>query len=101
MARKWVDALRSGKYKQTTEGLLSKTEVDGTKSYCCLGVLREIQGGLPYCHEATASLLPEHACGLSGREMGQLADLNDGTGSDGKSHSFAEIADIIEESYLK
>lgn len=31
---KWIEALRSGKYKQTTEGVL----YDGN-AYCCLGVL--------------------------------------------------------------
>lgn len=39
--RKWIDALRSGKYTQTT-GMLGEINDNGTRSYCCLGVLCEI-----------------------------------------------------------
>lgn len=39
---KWVEALRSGKYKQG-KGFLKYHNYDlGTDSYCCLGVLCEI-----------------------------------------------------------
>lgn len=41
MKTKWVEALRSGKYKQTT-GLLKDAE-----GYCCLGVLASINGHEP------------------------------------------------------
>ena len=34
--QKWVEALRSGKYKQATNRLKSN------KGYCCLGVAKEI-----------------------------------------------------------
>lgn len=37
---RWVKALRSGKYKQTT-GTLKEIEVGNGVSFCCLGVLRE------------------------------------------------------------
>lgn len=37
LAKKWVKALRSGKYKQTTDNLQDET------GHCCLGVLCEIQ----------------------------------------------------------
>jgi hypothetical protein len=37
----WLDALRSGEYKQG-QGRLRKTEDDGTFSYCCLGVLCDL-----------------------------------------------------------
>lgn len=40
IADKWVAALRSGEYKQTTK-MLCKIE-DGVKSYCCLGVLTDM-----------------------------------------------------------
>ena len=40
-AMKWVKALRSGKYKQAT-GFLKVKEDSGDCSYCCLGVLGEI-----------------------------------------------------------
>lgn len=37
-AKKWVKALRSGKYKQTQKKLKDET------GYCCLGVLCEVAG---------------------------------------------------------
>lgn len=39
--KKWVKALRSGKYKQG-QGLLKQTTEQNTISHCCLGVLCEI-----------------------------------------------------------
>jgi hypothetical protein len=42
--RKWVDALRSGEYEQTT-GVLRKADGDGNVvGYCCLGVACEVSG---------------------------------------------------------
>lgn len=41
IAKLWIDALQSGDYRQTT-GALCRTAKDGTKSYCCLGVLCEL-----------------------------------------------------------
>lgn len=38
-AKKWLNALRSGKYKQTTGTLEDNDFVDGAR-YCCLGVLQ-------------------------------------------------------------
>jgi len=37
----WVDALRSGEYKQGYKDLF-KIDSNGNKSYCCLGVLTEL-----------------------------------------------------------
>lgn len=37
----WVDALRSGKYRQTS-GFLKQNEATGEAKYCCLGVLCDI-----------------------------------------------------------
>lgn len=39
---KWLEALRSGKYRQTT-GRLRREEKEGT-GYCCLGVLCDLSG---------------------------------------------------------
>lgn len=39
----WIDALRSGKYKQA-RGALARVDEDGCTSYCCLGVLADIAG---------------------------------------------------------
>lgn len=98
--RLWVDALRSGKYRQATKQLRSGD------AFCCLGVACDISGldrwrsaEMPfYLHENR--MLPAEVqkwLGLSGKLGGYgvrirtyLADLNDS----GK--SFAEIADIIE-----
>ena len=41
--QKWIDALRSGEYKQGYK-YLRQTEEDGSISYCCLGVLCDIAG---------------------------------------------------------
>lgn len=38
---KWLEALRSGDYKQA-KGALVKQAEDGSKSYCCLGVLCDL-----------------------------------------------------------
>lgn len=104
--RKWVEALRSGKYKQTTQVLH-----DG-EGYCCLGVLACVAGKTPdqLGIEETLVHFPDvmkfvglsddNAPYLTRRadpddlddydETDCLADINDA----GK--SFAEIADIIE-----
>lgn len=41
LIRKWVTALRSGKFTQARTKL-ARINADGTMSYCCLGVLCEI-----------------------------------------------------------
>jgi hypothetical protein len=41
MKTKWVAALRSGDYQQG-KSRLRKVELDGSESYCCLGVLCDI-----------------------------------------------------------
>jgi len=41
LIRKWIAALRSGKYKQTHEALCVEN-ASGQKAYCCLGVLCEV-----------------------------------------------------------
>jgi hypothetical protein len=38
---KWVEALRSGKYRKG-RGVLTEVKKNGTKNYCCLGVLCEL-----------------------------------------------------------
>ena len=85
---KWVEALRSGKYKQTTKVLRN---FDG---YCCLGVLREVMDP----HDTTSlegagEMLNEDQiarANLSHKRARELAEMNDG-GCD-----FNEIADTIE-----
>lgn len=99
--RKWVEALRSGKYEQG-KGYLCR---DG--KYCCLGVLCEVMGlekkmdstdeGLVvFGHHLTAALDP-HAratvglvSALGTHKSDSLSELND------SGLTFAQIADIIE-----
>jgi hypothetical protein len=99
-AQKWVDALRSGKYRQTVKVLRN------VFGYCCLGVACEvaIKNGLQLkvegdLFDGKGSWLPERvtkwlglhdACGKpdSGPALTELNDM-------GK--SFSEIADYIEE----
>ena len=75
---KWIKALRSGKYKQSTEGYLRSIIEDNQLAFCCLGVACEIgitnaQKNSFYTVENTFTedkFLPEHVqvC---------LAELND------------------------
>lgn len=108
--KRWVEALRSGKYKQAhgqlTHGI----------GYCCLGVLCEVEkfpewdgkyifaevpdnAGRSICDE---NELPEHILarvGLSQNDQVTLIRLNDGHIREGKiveAVDFPEIADYIE-----
>jgi len=102
--QKWVDALRSGKYTQAL-GYLERDD-----KYCCLGVAEHINGGV---HNTFASGLnkenlkyyfndeffkSEIPVKYNGKKV-LLSSLNDGL--DGyESHTFEEIADIIEDNFL-
>lgn len=45
--RKWVEALRSGRYEQTS-GTLAAVDIDGKiTGHCCLGVACEVAGIVP------------------------------------------------------
>ncbi|CAB4150335.1 hypothetical protein UFOVP568_15 [uncultured Caudovirales phage] len=104
----WVEALRSGKYKQGQKFLFD----DGTQSYCCLGVNCLIQGqqlvapydkfdapmGLPKLHDAMTwwevKPLREDVDSPRVKYKGRwkrLTDLNDDVGL-----TFEQIADLIE-----
>lgn len=45
----WLEALRSGRFPQTDARLCNISPEDGSRSYCCLGVLSElaIENGVP------------------------------------------------------
>jgi hypothetical protein len=94
--KQWVEALRSGKYKQGREYL--RTELsDGSYSYCCLGVLCDIREV-----DLWNSLYPSYDDGelpnstildkvkLDFYTAQELADMND------EGSSFGEISDWIE-----
>ena len=96
LKQKWVKALRSGRYKQTT-GMLQLG-----RAYCCLGVLCRIAGArkrprtneFVWRGEADWSELPDTMradLGLDLKAEGHLVNMNDG----GK--TFDQIADYIEE----
>lgn len=99
-ATKWIDALRSGKYKQIKNTLCR----DG--GYCCLGVLGHINGLSDHIMSEFDDLfyeripkdnLPKELF-LSQEDTGKrdiqavVAQLNDSAG-----YSFSEIADWIEQ----
>lgn len=96
----WVEALRSGKYRQTKSKLKARNG-----AMCCLGVLADLAGcewkydpdGKKYLANDEAGFAPFEAMdfvglkeGGGGYERGQLSDLND------EGTSFKEIAAIIE-----
>lgn len=102
LKQKWIEALRSGKYKQTRRKLKARNG-----SMCCLGVLCDVMGrkwkwdeGLgKYIGDDEVIRLKELRD--AGIETGiglSLAEMNDGefAPQEGKKYSFAEIADWIE-----
>ena len=93
---KWLEALRSGKYRQTRGKLKSRNG-----AFCCLGVLCDIQGAKWiwknkfYSTNGDEALPPkEFSAGISDIDMPLLTSRNDGSGH--KKHSFVQIADYIE-----
>jgi len=87
----WLEALRSGRYKQGTQVLKHNDE------FCCLGVLQDLcpiepSGDRYYLSVETIEWAFERGKGLHNPQAGgkELADLND-SGS-----TFSEIADLIE-----
>lgn len=100
---KWLEKLRSGKYKQT-ENSLRLIEEDETFSYCCLGVLGEClidQDPINHYWNSSNYFVSKELGVIEGGYLGKrviprniqvlLADMND------KGKSFLEIADYIEE----
>ena len=99
--RKWIEALRSGKYRQTTGTLRDR---DG---FCCLGVLCDISGTGEWVqddgswrYQGYTDVLPkpvQQLVGLrtnfgriNGSQGHNLSEMND------IEYSFASIADVIE-----
>jgi hypothetical protein len=109
----WVDALRSGRYRQGTQYL--HRIVDGEPYYCCLGVLCSLlaspdnvvasSNGSVCTYEGDSQLLPEKvvkAAGMRDNEGTFRLIEDDDTDkelwaiNDHDGRSFAEIAEIIE-----
>ena len=86
--RKWVKALRSGRYRQTQLTLKNR------HGYCCLGVLRQLMHRGSELADPHESLLAEKhlkECGLLNSQQQKLAYLNDD-----EDQTFPEIAGWIE-----
>lgn len=109
---KWIAALRSGEYKQGYGRLC--TIKDGSREYCCLGVLCDVVGATWYDDGGTSIaefdtdrnsiFLPRSIERLVGLKMdgedddpGPLVGMNDGWGENDKPQSFAVIAQWIED----
>jgi hypothetical protein len=99
LKKKWVKALRSGKYRQAKGKLCTSTGA----SHCCLGVLLDVQGAdifeeYPTNEDRETNTLPvEWSAGLSFSTATELANMNDGAGQfQGRRMNFKQIADYIE-----
>lgn len=118
--RKWVDALRSGEYDQTSGGL-RRVDADGNATgFCCLGVACEISGlgrwsdnGMSYVADEyrSASYMPGPVRDWLGLDSDDplLNDVKyDDTPftasaselNDTYDRSFGDIADAIEATFL-
>ncbi len=96
--KRWVKALRSGKYEQGTN-MLRNDPLPGEKyQYCCLGVLYAMDGNKPSSW-SNGGLGEKKAkvCGISSAVQDALVDRNDGRGDfELKPWSFPKIATWIE-----
>ena len=92
--KQWLKALRSGEYKKGINQL-QWDDGSGNQTFCCLGVLCDIQGRKWDRAKVLTSNIPKKwAAGLSKKQMNDLAARNDGAGL--AKHSFKHIADLIE-----
>ena len=96
--KKWLTALRSGKYKQTNGALKDK------QGFCCLGVLCDVhrienkkRWAKDFHYYGEALILPTEIINWAGLKSNSpdvsgssLAELND------YGETFEEIADLIE-----
>lgn len=83
--KRWVEALRSGKYAQTAGVLHQKFDSYKPAGFCCLGVLREVLGMCQneYLEDGSsrAIYLSEEeveAAGLTYIHERDLSEMNDG-----------------------
>ena len=103
---KWLEALRSGKYKQdkTFAGLLINKDKDKKETFCCLGVACRIMGTIPssgdgnICEEFSTikniGRIPKVLRRNAGEVNSQLHDHLVRMNDNGK--TFKVIADFIE-----
>lgn len=98
-AMKWINALRSGKYKQT-KGALCR---DG--AFCCLGVLDALYPKLKLSGGDSGCLLNFEKIGLTDdigtlKNSRSLSSLNDMNFINYEALTFDEIADVIQIEYV-
>lgn len=90
--QQWVDALRSGKYKQGKNHLkiieFNFKSTLNERKYCCLGVAYDLGLCEPNPNHPNKLLSEDF---LDYKTQKTLTNMNDK-----ESHSFAEIADYIE-----
>ena len=98
----WVEALRSGEYRQ------ARTQLRDGDSLCCLGVLCDLRDNSYWTgniYDGEMQTLPNSVSEWAGLESDNpkvgkwaLSELNDGVngGCGVRPHSFSEIADMIE-----
>lgn len=113
IADMWVKELRSGDWQRTT-GQLETISEDGSKSFCCLGVLASMavaEGVCEYDNSSEIGFFGADNAALTGQEVRKWSGLKSATGvlpgntcltelNDG-GKSFTEIADIIEKNWRK
>lgn len=101
----WLEALRSGRYKQGRGQLFNSSKLMSLENtYCCLGVLCDISNlgqfkdaGVNYIESTPDHFIPKAVrkwSGLSSDAEDILVAFNDV-----QDKSFAEIGDYIEEKY--
>ena len=100
LKKRWLKALRSGKYKQGTSMMYDRE----TKAFCCLGVLEHValdgkvevygwnEDGAPSYRAVPSPAFDQRfECDFN---IGPLTNMNDGVGT--ASRNFEQIADWIE-----
>ena len=89
--RKWIAALRSGKFRQTTESLLHSKNDGG---YCCLGVAKKVlklkENSIYALRDTHEQLGLISAAGSNKSGTNSLASMND------EGQTFEQIAGKLE-----
>ena len=117
IAKQWVEALRSGKYKQG-KGQLMAVVSENEKEYCCLGVLCDLSGVGEWVFEK--GCIPEYVTatgniiGLYSVDVIEWAGMKSTIGKlyydeidtclaiiNDEGVPFSKIAEIIEENWRK
>lgn len=111
IAKRWIAALRSGKYKQTVEQLQKSTHGYETEDcgFCCLGVLCDlaVDDGVDKWDTNSLSMadcvIPDHILKWSGLRTadGVVPGIKENLWqmNDNMRKSFSEIAAVIEKNW--